>query len=161
MLLVGTWYKTREHASRSLVFQSANAGFGVIASLIMYAIGSATQGREGVQPWRYISYVSRQLRYVARIAVLTRQFLGGLTTFVGCLCLLLLGTPSEVLWLNKEEKDMVSELLNRHMLSCLTSCRQVLVSDQTTPETTRPLLRAGSGSKSASVSLTLASGLLA
>ncbi|KAJ0279587.1 hypothetical protein CBS470a_009199 [Colletotrichum nupharicola] len=62
MLLVGTWYKTREHASRSLVFQSANAGFGVIASLIMYAIGSATQGREGVQPWRYISYASARIR---------------------------------------------------------------------------------------------------
>ncbi|OLN97808.1 putative transporter C417.10-like protein 3 [Colletotrichum chlorophyti] len=91
MLLVGTWYKTREHASRSLVFQSANAGFGVIAHLIMYAIGAATQNKEGAQPWRYISY-----------------FLGGLTTLVGCLCLLLLGTPSEVLWLSKEEKEMAS-----------------------------------------------------
>ncbi|KAJ0328936.1 hypothetical protein COL5a_004730 [Colletotrichum fioriniae] len=58
MLLVGTWYKTREHASRSLVFQSANAGFGVIASLIMYAIGASTQHKEGAQPWRYISFVS-------------------------------------------------------------------------------------------------------
>ncbi|TEA13684.1 putative transporter [Colletotrichum sidae] len=91
ILLVGTWYKTREHASRSLVFQSANAGFGVIANLIMYAIGAATQNQEGQQPWRYISY-----------------FLGGLTTLVGILCLFLLGTPSEVLWLTKEEKKMAS-----------------------------------------------------
>ncbi|KAF6827492.1 major facilitator superfamily transporter [Colletotrichum plurivorum] len=91
ILLVGTWYKTREHASRSLVFQSANAGFGVIAKLIMYGIGSATQNDPTKQPWRYISY-----------------FLGGLTTLVGCLCLFLLGTPSEVLWLTKEEKDMAS-----------------------------------------------------
>lgn len=26
ILVVGSWYKTREHASRALVFQSANAG---------------------------------------------------------------------------------------------------------------------------------------
>lgn len=58
ILLVGTWYKTREHASRSLVFQSANAGFGVVAKLIMFGIGSATQNDPTKQPWRYISYVS-------------------------------------------------------------------------------------------------------
>ncbi|KAK1703412.1 major facilitator superfamily transporter [Colletotrichum lupini] len=91
MLLVGTWYKTREHASRSLVFQSANAGFGVIASLIMYAIGASTQHKEGAQPWRYISF-----------------FLGSLTTAIGCLCLFLLGTPSEVRWLTQAEKNMAS-----------------------------------------------------
>lgn len=91
ILLVGSWYKTREHASRSLVFQSANAGFGVIAKLIMYGIGSATLGKEGHQPWRYISY-----------------FLGGLTTAVGIICLFVIGTPSEVKWLSKEEKGMAS-----------------------------------------------------
>ncbi|KAK2000731.1 major facilitator superfamily transporter [Colletotrichum falcatum] len=91
MLLVGTWYKTREHASRSLVFQSANAGFGVVANLIMYGIGASTQHKEGAEPWRYISY-----------------FLGGLTTAAGCLCLFLLGTPSEVRWLTEAEKEMAS-----------------------------------------------------
>ncbi|KAK2033158.1 major facilitator superfamily transporter [Colletotrichum zoysiae] len=91
ILLVGTWYKTREHASRALVFQSANAGFGVIAHLIMYGIGASTQHKEGAQPWRYISY-----------------FLGSLTTAIGCLCLFLLGTPSEVKWLSAAEKEMAS-----------------------------------------------------
>lgn len=57
LLLVGTWYTRREHTSRSLVFGSANAGFGVIAKLVIYGIGSATLHRPGSQPWRYISYV--------------------------------------------------------------------------------------------------------
>lgn len=59
ILVVGSWYKTREHASRSLVFQSANAGFGVIAQLVMYALGRAAEknGKED-SAWRYISYAS-------------------------------------------------------------------------------------------------------
>lgn len=58
ILIVGSWYKTREHASRSLVFQSANAGFGVIANLVIYGLGTAAQraGHEN-DAWRYISYV--------------------------------------------------------------------------------------------------------
>jgi MFS transporter, ACS family, allantoate permease len=61
LLLVGTWYTRREHTSRSLVFGSANAGFGVIAKLVIYGIGSATLDKPGAQPWRYISYVSAVL----------------------------------------------------------------------------------------------------
>ena len=37
------------------------------------------------------------------------QFLGPLTIIVGCLCLALLGTPSEVRWLSPEEKRMANE----------------------------------------------------
>ena len=37
------------------------------------------------------------------------QFLGPLTIIVGCLCLALLGTPSEVRWLSPEEKRMTNE----------------------------------------------------
>ncbi|KAI1262624.1 MFS general substrate transporter [Xylariaceae sp. FL1019] len=90
ILIVGSWYTTREHASRSLVFQSANAGFGIIANLILYGIGS-TQYSHGpdYQPWRYISY-----------------FLGSLTILAGTMCLFLLGTPSEVRWLSPEEKKI-------------------------------------------------------
>jgi sugar phosphate permease len=57
LLLVGTWYTRREHTSRSLVFGSANAGFGAIAKLVMYGIGAATLHKPDAQPWRYISYV--------------------------------------------------------------------------------------------------------
>ncbi|KAI1372567.1 MFS general substrate transporter [Hypoxylon crocopeplum] len=93
ILVIGSWYTTREHASRSLVFQSANAGFGVIASLILYGIGSVqhTRGPE-FQAWRYMSY-----------------FLGGMTILTGFLCLFLLGTPSEVRWLSPEEKKIANE----------------------------------------------------
>jgi ACS family allantoate permease-like MFS transporter len=58
ILIIGSWYKTREHASRALIFQSANAGFGIIASLIMYGLGVVAQ-RKGKEEtaWRSISYV--------------------------------------------------------------------------------------------------------
>ncbi|OTB02783.1 hypothetical protein M426DRAFT_191565 [Hypoxylon sp. CI-4A] len=92
ILVVGSWYTTREHASRSLVFQSANAGFGIISNLILYGIGSVQYKRgPEFQAWRYMSY-----------------FLGGMTLLTGCLCLLLLGTPSEVRWLTPEEKKIAN-----------------------------------------------------
>ncbi|KAL1868555.1 hypothetical protein VTK73DRAFT_3611 [Phialemonium thermophilum] len=91
ILVVGSWYTTREHASRSLVFQSANAGFGVIASLILYGIGSVSYRKPGFESWRYMSY-----------------FLGSLTIVIGILCLFLLGTPSEVRWLSVEEKKIAN-----------------------------------------------------
>ncbi|KAK7964292.1 major facilitator superfamily transporter [Apiospora saccharicola] len=91
ILVIGSWYTTREHASRSLVFQSANAGFGVIAHLILYGIGTVQHQHPERQVWRYMSY-----------------FLGTLTIAVGCLCLLLLGTPSEVRWLSAREKQIAN-----------------------------------------------------
>ncbi|KAK0209410.1 hypothetical protein IW262DRAFT_1468974 [Armillaria fumosa] len=44
ILISGSWYTRREHSLRSLVLQSANAGFGVIADLTLYGIvlGSLT-----------------------------------------------------------------------------------------------------------------------
>ncbi|RYP76421.1 hypothetical protein DL769_003627 [Monosporascus sp. CRB-8-3] len=89
ILVIGSRYKTREHASRSLVFQSANAGFGVIASLILYGIRSVHNSRPDFQAWRYVSF-----------------FRGLLTILVGvgCLCLVLLGTPSEARWLSPEKR---------------------------------------------------------
>ncbi|KAH9897483.1 major facilitator superfamily transporter [Xylariomycetidae sp. FL2044] len=89
LLLVGTWYTRREHTSRALVFGSSNAGFGVIAKLVIFGIGSATQNKTGLQPWRYISF-----------------FLGGLTILAGAVCLFVIGTPAEVRWLTEEEKTM-------------------------------------------------------
>ncbi|KAK0435947.1 major facilitator superfamily transporter [Desarmillaria tabescens] len=80
ILIIGSWYTRREHSSRSLVFQSANAGFGTLE-----------YNGEDIQAWRYMSY-----------------FLGSLTVAVGLLCLYFLGTPSEVPWLTKEEKRMAN-----------------------------------------------------
>ncbi|THU87851.1 MFS general substrate transporter [Dendrothele bispora CBS 962.96] len=91
ILVIGSWYTRKEHASRSLVFQSANAGFGVIADLILYGIGTLEYKDESKQAWRYMSY-----------------FLGSLTIVVGFLCLYFLGTPSEVPWLTPEEKRMAN-----------------------------------------------------
>ncbi|KAK0471104.1 major facilitator superfamily domain-containing protein, partial [Armillaria novae-zelandiae] len=91
ILIIGSWYTRREHSSRSLVFQSANAGFGVIADLTLYGIGTLEYNGKDIQAWRYMSY-----------------FLGSLTIAVGLLCLYFLGTPSEVPWLTKEEKRMAN-----------------------------------------------------
>jgi MFS family permease len=66
ILVIGSWYTTREHSSRSLVFQSANAGFGVISSLILYGIGSKQYQDPHFQPWRYMSYVSGRLSRLSR-----------------------------------------------------------------------------------------------
>ncbi|KAI0030684.1 major facilitator superfamily domain-containing protein [Vararia minispora EC-137] len=91
ILVIGSWYTTREHASRALVFQSANAGFGIVSDLILYGIGSVQNSRPEFQSWRAMAW-----------------FLGGLTVVVGILCLLVLGTPSEVPWLTPEEKRMAN-----------------------------------------------------
>ncbi|KAL1664346.1 major facilitator superfamily domain-containing protein [Schizophyllum commune] len=91
VLVIGSWYTRREHASRALVFQSANAGFGVIADLMLYGIGTIEHKHSEVDSWRYMSY-----------------FLGGFTIVVGLLCLIILGTPSEVPWLSVEERKMAN-----------------------------------------------------
>ncbi|TRM55732.1 major facilitator superfamily domain-containing protein [Schizophyllum amplum] len=99
VLVVGSWYTRREHASRALVFQSANAGFGVIADLILYGIGSLQDKHPELQAWRYMSY-----------------FLGGLTVVIGILCLIFLGTPSEVPWLSAEERKMANTRIVRNQV---------------------------------------------
>ncbi|KAI1478632.1 MFS general substrate transporter [Daldinia eschscholtzii] len=91
LLVVGTWYTTREHPSRSLVFQSGYAGVSIITDSINYGIGTVTDKHPDFQAWRYMSF-----------------FLGGLTIVVGLSCFLLLGTPSEVRWLSTEEKKIAT-----------------------------------------------------
>jgi ACS family allantoate permease-like MFS transporter len=52
--VVGSWYRTDEHSSRSLFWQSANAGFGILASLVsgrarfIPLIGTHSDKRDGV-----------------------------------------------------------------------------------------------------------------
>jgi hypothetical protein len=54
VLVVGSWYRTDEHSSRSLFWQSANAGFGILASLVsdrarcIPRIGTRNDKRVGV-----------------------------------------------------------------------------------------------------------------
>ncbi|KAI1384532.1 MFS general substrate transporter [Hypoxylon trugodes] len=89
LLVVGTWYTTREHPSRALVFQTGYAGVSIITDSVIYGIGSVTDKNPDFQAWRYISF-----------------FLGGFTILAGLLCLLFLGTPSEVHWLSTDEKKI-------------------------------------------------------
>ncbi|PBK61770.1 MFS general substrate transporter [Armillaria solidipes] len=87
ILIIGNWYTRQEQSSRSLVFQSAVPGIGIIVDLILYGIGRLEYRGKVTEAWRYMSY-----------------FLGSLTIVVGLLCLYFIGTPSEVPWLTKEEK---------------------------------------------------------
>lgn len=69
--------------------QSANAGFGIIADLVNYGIGDHAEKHGGLAPWRGISL-----------------FLGAATLLASMICFLLLGSPKEVRWMDKEEKRM-------------------------------------------------------
>ena len=90
VLVIGTWYRRDEHPNRALWWQSANAGFGIIASLVNYGIGSHAEANPGgIAPWRCISL-----------------FLGSTTIVLALICFVLLGSPKEVIWLNKAEKRM-------------------------------------------------------
>ena len=97
VLIVGSWYRSEEHASRSLFWQSANAGFNIIASLVMYGIGTYSDERGGLAPWRSIS-----------------MFLGTCTVVLALICFGLLGSPTEVFWLTKNEKRMAAARILRN-----------------------------------------------
>lgn len=87
VLVIGSWYRTEEHSSRALFFQSANAGFGIIGNLSMYGIGSHAEEYGGLAAWRCISL-----------------FLGACTVVLSLICFGLLGSPKEVFWLSSEER---------------------------------------------------------
>ena len=89
LMVIGTWYRREEHSNRAFWWQSANAGFGIIASLVNYGIGSHAEKYGGLAPWRCISL-----------------FLGACTIVLALICFFLLGSPKEVMWLNKDEKRM-------------------------------------------------------
>jgi MFS family permease len=89
ILIIGSWYKTEGHSSRSLFFQSANAGFGIIGNLSMYGIGAHAKKHGGLAAWRVISF-----------------YLGAVTVVLSLICFVLLGSPKEVRWLNVEERKI-------------------------------------------------------
>ncbi|OCF56321.1 hypothetical protein L486_06263 [Kwoniella mangroviensis CBS 10435] len=87
-LIIASWYLTKEHNARALVFQSANAGWGIVVDLTMYGIAKAAEKHEGgFAAWRGIAV-----------------FLGGQTLLAASIAWFMLGTPNEVRWLSKREK---------------------------------------------------------
>ncbi|KAJ2973197.1 hypothetical protein NQ176_g6746 [Zarea fungicola] len=86
--ITSTFYTTSEHAHRSLIWSTANAGMDLLTSLINYGIGThAKQHPTGLAPWKGISL-----------------FLGSLTVVLSVVTYFIFGTPSEVRWLSAEEK---------------------------------------------------------
>lgn len=102
ILVVGSWYRTEEHSSRALFWQSANAGFGIISNLVLYGIGSHAEKYGGLAPWRCISL-----------------FLGACTIVLALICFVLLGSPKEVMWMSKAGKRMAYHF---HHIPALTTC---------------------------------------
>ncbi|KXJ90351.1 major facilitator superfamily domain-containing protein [Microdochium bolleyi] len=88
ILITGTWYTSREHTFRTVVWGTSNAGMNIITGLINYGIGlHAQRNPGGLAPWKGISF-----------------FLGALTMFDAVLVWFMLGTPREVRWLKEDEK---------------------------------------------------------
>ncbi|TGJ76829.1 hypothetical protein E0Z10_g10810 [Xylaria hypoxylon] len=88
LLITGAWYKSREHAFRSVIWATSNGGVNIITGLISYAIAGHTQNDpHGLAAWKAISF-----------------FLGALTIVLGILAFFILGTPREVRWLSEDEK---------------------------------------------------------
>lgn len=86
--IIARWYTKREHSSRSLVFQSANAGWGIIVNLVFYGIAKHSAAHPGgFAAWRGIEV-----------------FLGAQTLVASVIAWFLLGTPSEVRWLDHKQK---------------------------------------------------------
>ena len=89
LLITGAYYRTSEHAHRSLFWQSSNGFFNIVCNLALYGIARYVTGRGGIEAWRCISL-----------------FLGSLTLAGAVACWFILGSPQEVHWLNEEEKKM-------------------------------------------------------
>jgi len=66
-----------------------NTFFGIVSSICIYEIALASQKSGGLAPWRVINL-----------------FLGGVTVLVGIIDFVMIGTPEEVWWLSKREKEM-------------------------------------------------------
>ncbi|KAK4689702.1 MFS transporter, ACS family, allantoate permease, partial [Tremellales sp. Uapishka_1] len=104
-LIIASWYTTREHNARSLVFQSANAGWGIVVDLSLLGIAKAANKEVGgFDAWRGIAI-----------------FLGGQTLIASAIAWFLLGTPNEVRWLSAKEKIMANaRVMSNHAGTDLT-----------------------------------------
>jgi MFS transporter, ACS family, allantoate permease len=98
LLITGEWYRTEEHANRSLWWQASEGFFSIICNLMLYGIARYVTGRSsGIAAWRCLSL-----------------FLGGLTFLGAIFCFWILGSPHEVSWLNEEEKNIAYVFLWHH-----------------------------------------------
>lgn len=92
------WYLTEEHSSRTLAFQSANAGWGIVAQLVYYGFAKREENVPGAwRAWRGIE-----------------AFLGAQTLVAAVLAWFFLGTPSEVSWLSHREKVITQARVMRN-----------------------------------------------
>lgn len=91
LIMTASWYTTREHAMRLIVWGTANAGMDVLTSLINYGIGRRAEadGAGGLAPWKGISL-----------------FLGALTILLSAVVYLVFSTPRDCRWLGPEERRM-------------------------------------------------------
>ncbi|KAI0102626.1 major facilitator superfamily domain-containing protein [Nemania sp. FL0031] len=88
LLITGAWYKSHEHAFRSVIWATSNGGMNIITGVISYAIAEHAQNNpNGLAAWKGISL-----------------FLGALTIVLGILVFFILGTPREVRWLSRDER---------------------------------------------------------
>ncbi|KAK4080977.1 hypothetical protein Trihar35433_2082 [Trichoderma harzianum] len=92
LLITASFYISREHAMRSIIWTTANSGFDIIAQLVMYGIGNTAKRHETTfSSWRWISI-----------------FLGSWTILLSFVALFFVGTPNEVRWLSKKEKHIIA-----------------------------------------------------
>ncbi|KAM6482215.1 MFS general substrate transporter [Trichoderma sp. SZMC 28011] len=80
VLLTASFYVSREHPMKSVIWSTSNSGLDIVTQLVMYGIGSAAQKHtSSFGPWRWISV-----------------FLGSWTIIMSFFSLLFLGTLSEI-----------------------------------------------------------------
>lgn len=89
LLITGQWYRTQEHANRSLLWQSSQGLFTIVCNLMLYGIARHVTKVGDIAAWRTISL-----------------FLGSLTLAGAVWCWFVLGSIQEVRWLSPEEKKM-------------------------------------------------------
>ncbi|EHK16514.1 uncharacterized protein TRIVIDRAFT_195440 [Trichoderma virens Gv29-8] len=94
LIITGSFYVSREHTLRSIIWSTSSSGMDIITQLGIYAIGNAAQKQNhnsSFGAWRWISV-----------------FLGLWTIILSFFSLLILGTLSEVRWLSKDERRIAA-----------------------------------------------------
>ncbi|KAH8885264.1 MFS general substrate transporter [Thozetella sp. PMI_491] len=107
LLITGAWYRTKEHANRSLFWQSSQGFFTIVCNLMLYGIAKHVTEVGGISAWRCISL-----------------FLGSLTLVGAIFCYFILGSPHEVKWLSEEEKKMAIARVIENQIGEESSSRQ-------------------------------------